>query len=149
MKNAERRRAPLLAKLGEVNRPLRVRPVRYMSREWWAVDAADTWAGMVMDLRRLGYEAVAVEDEVLVREASAMYEPELEGPLASGGFKPFPTIVPTINVRRESYLSSNAFSDEYEDYDSHYDDVDDEEEAEDSGDEAYSTKYSDEPESLD
>src|SRR5689334_8758996 len=127
MKNAERRRAPLVAKLGDIHRPLRVRPVRYMSREWWAVDAADTWPGMVMDLRRLGFEAVAVEDEVLVREGSSLYEPELEGPLAPGGFKPFPTIVPTIKVRPGSYLSDHGDLDEYEDYDGRYDEEDDEE----------------------
>ncbi len=126
MKNAERRRAPLLAKLGELNRPLRVRPVRYMSREWWAVDAADTWPGMVMDLRRLGFEAVAFEEEVLVRENSSMYEPQMEGPLAPTGLKPFPTIAPTIMIRREAYLSESADLDEYEDYDEHYDDMDDE-----------------------
>jgi hypothetical protein len=77
VKNTERKRAPLLANLGDFNRPLRVRPVRYMGREWWAIASEDTWPGMVMDLRRLGFEAVALEEEVLVRESTSVYEPQM------------------------------------------------------------------------
>jgi hypothetical protein len=102
MKKAERKRPPLLANLGDLNRPLRVRPVRAMGREWWAIDTEDTWPGMVMDLRRLGFESMAWEDEVLVREGSPIYEPHMEGPAAPGGLKPFPTIQPTIQIRKES-----------------------------------------------
>lgn len=148
MKNAEHRRAPLLANLGDIHRPLRVRLVRYMNREWWAVDSADTWPGMVMDLRRLGFESVAVEDEVLVREATSLYEPELAGPLAPGGFKPFPTIMPTIKVRSESYFSGHGDLDGYEDYDMRYDEdnyTDEEVDVED----AYSNKNEETVENLD
>ena len=102
MKNAERKRTSLVANLGDINRPLRVRPVRLMGREWWAVAAEDTWPGMVMDLRRLGFEAMAWEDEVLVREGTLAYDPQMEGPAAPGGLKPFPLINPTIQIRKES-----------------------------------------------
>jgi hypothetical protein len=102
MKKAERKRTSLLANLGDLNRPLRVRPVRAMGREWWAIDAEDTWPGMVTDLRRLGFESMAWEDEVLVREGAPIYEPHMEGPAAPGGLKPFPTIQSTIQIRKES-----------------------------------------------
>ncbi len=124
MKNTERKRAPLLANLGDFNRPLRVRPVRYMGREWWAIASEDTWPGMVMDLRRLGFEAVALEEEVLVRESASVYEPQMEGPGAPGGLKPFPTIHPTISILRESYWPRHLSLDE--DYHIDDDDVDDE-----------------------
>jgi hypothetical protein len=100
--NAERKRTSLVANLGDINRPLRVRPVRLMGREWWAVAAEDTWPGMVMDLRRLGFEAMAWEDEVLVREGTPAFDPQMEGPVAPGGLKPFPLINPTIQIRKES-----------------------------------------------
>jgi len=129
VKNAERKRAPLLANLGDFNRPLRVRPVRYMGREWWAVASEDTWPGMVMDLRRLGFEAVALEEEVLVREGTFAYEPQMEGPAAPSGLKPFPTIHPTISILRESYGAGYPSLDE--DYDIDNDNVDDDEDAED------------------
>jgi hypothetical protein len=116
VKKVESKRSTLLANLGDFSRPLRVRPVRYMSREWWAIDAEDTWPGMVMDLRRLGFESVALEDEVLVREDSAMYEPQMEGPFAPTGLKTFPVIHPTITVRKESYLTDYAYLDRYSDY---------------------------------
>ena len=103
MKKAEGKPASLLANLGDLNRPLRVRLVRYMGREWWAVDAEDTWPGMVMDLRRLGFESVAMEEEVLVREGAPNYELQMDGPNAQGGLKPFPTVHPTIQIRKESY----------------------------------------------
>lgn len=119
MKKAERKPPSLLANLGDLNRPLRVRPVRYLNREWWAVDPEDTWPGMVMDLRRLGFESVAIEDEVLVREGSPMYEPQMDGPAHLSGLKPFPLIHPTIQIRKKSYLT------DYEDLD-RYDDEDDE-----------------------
>jgi len=122
VKNAERKRAPLLANLGDFNRPLRVRPVRYMSREWWAIASEDTWPGMVMDLRRLGFEAVALEEEVLVREGTTAYEPQMEGPAAPSGLKPFPTINPTITFQRELYRPGYPSLDEY---DVENDDVDD------------------------
>jgi hypothetical protein len=123
MKKAERKRPLLLANLGDFNRPLRVRPVRVMGREWWAVDAEDTWPGMVTDLRRLGFESMAWEDEVLVREGAPIYEPQMEGPAAPGGLKPFPTIQPTIQVRKESQSLN------YDDL-SHLDDYDDDEDLE-------------------
>jgi len=118
MKKAERKRPLLLANLGDFNQPLRVRPVRVMGREWWAVDAEDTWPGMVTDLRRLGFESMAWEDEVLVREGAPIYEPQMEGPAAPGGLKPFPTIQPTIQIRKESQsLNYDALSylDDYDD----------------------------------
>ena len=123
MKKAERKRPLLLANLGDFNRPLRVRPVRVMGREWWAVDAEDTWPGMVTDLRRLGFESMAWEDEVLVREGAPIYEPQMEGPAAPGGLKPFPTIQPTIQIRKESQSLN------YDDL-SYLDDYDDDEDLE-------------------
>ncbi|HLJ36446.1 MAG TPA: hypothetical protein VKU38_22500 [Ktedonobacteraceae bacterium] len=123
MKKAEKKRASLVANLGDLNRPLRVRPVRVMGREWWAVDAEDTWPGMVMDLRRLGFESMAWEDEVLVREGAPAYEPQMEGPAAPQGLKPFPLIHPTIQIRKESYSTSFA--------DFSYLDTDDDEDMED------------------
>ena len=111
MKKAERKRASLLAVLGDLNRPLRVRPVRYMGREWWAVDTEDTWPGMVMDLRRLGFEAVAMGDEVLVREGAPAYETKMEGPAALSGLKPFPVLYPTIQIRKESFSTNSSDSD--------------------------------------
>ncbi|GER86886.1 hypothetical protein KDW_10480 [Dictyobacter vulcani] len=110
----------LIAVLDELrNRPLRVRPVRYMGREWWAIDAEDIWPGMVMDLRRLGFESVALEENVLVRESSPTPELQMEGPNALNGLKPFPTIHPTIQIRRESYLTDYSQLEElsYSDYD--------------------------------
>ena len=102
MKKAERKRTSLLASLSEINRPLRVRPVRFLGREWWAIDAEDTWPGMVMDLRRLGFESMAWGDEVLVREGTPAYEPQMEGPAAPTELKPFPLIQPTIQIRNEA-----------------------------------------------
>lgn len=117
MKKAERKRTSLLANLGDLNRSLRVRPVNVMGREWWAVDAEDTWPGMVMDLRRLGFESMAWENEVLVREGSLVYESHMDGPAVPGGLKPFPTIHPTIKIQRESYSfnHSDIYADEYGD----------------------------------
>ncbi len=80
MKKAEKKRVTFKATLGDLNRPLRVRPVNVEGRNWWAVDAEDTWPGMVMDLRRLGFESMAFGEEVLVREAMPAYEPQMEGP---------------------------------------------------------------------
>lgn len=110
----------LIAVLDELrNRPLRVRPVRYMGREWWAIDTDDIWPGMVMDLRRLGFESVALEENVLVRESSPTPELQMEGPNALNGLKPFPTIHPTIQIRRESYLTDYSYMEElsYSEYD--------------------------------
>jgi len=118
VKNAERKRTSLVANVGDINRPLRVRPVRVMGREWWAVAAEDTWPGMVMDLRRLGFEAMAWEDEVLVREGTPAYDPLMEGPAAPGGLKPFPLINPTIQIHKESHpttLADFRYLDEYDD----------------------------------
>ncbi len=129
MKNAERRRASLVANLGEINRPLRVRPVRVMGREWWAVAAEDTWPGMVMDLRRVGFESMAWEDEVLVREGSPAYEPQMEGPAAPVGLKPFPLIHPTIQIRKETYPTGYADLSYLDQYDED-EDVDEEDELE-------------------
>ncbi len=103
VKKAEKKRTPLLANLSELNRPLRVRPVRVLGREWWAIDADDTWPGMVMDLRRLGFESMAWGEEVLVREGGPATETQMEGPAALSGLKPFPTIQATIRIRREEY----------------------------------------------
>jgi hypothetical protein len=122
VKKAERKRESLLAILGDLNRPLRVRPVRYMGREWWAINDEDTWPGMVMDLRRLGFESVALEAEVLVREGAATAY-QAEGPAVPDGLKPFPAIHPTIQIRKESYMSE--YSDlTYVDDDEEYEDDD-------------------------
>ncbi len=110
VKKAEQKRASLLANVGDLNRPLRVRPVRSQGREWWAVDAEDTWPGMVMDLRRLGFESMAVGNEVLVREGAPAYEAHMDGPAAPGGLKPFPTINSTIRIRKD-YSYSTDYSD--------------------------------------
>lgn len=114
MKKAERKRDALMANLGDLNRPLRVRPVSVMGRDWWAVDAEDTWPGMVMDLRRLGFESMAWENEVLVREGSPAYEPQLEGPAGSEGLKPFPIVHPTIQIQRDPH-SDAGYPEVYED----------------------------------
>lgn len=117
MKKAERKRIPLLASLGDLNRPFRVRPVRVLGREWWAIDAEDIWPGLVMDLRRLGFESMAMGDEVLVRESAPAYEPQMDGPASPNGLRPFPTVNPTIRVRKESYstrYSDPAYFDEYD-----------------------------------
>lgn len=95
-----------MASLGDINQPLRVRLVRYMNREWWAIDSEDTWPGMVMDLRRLGFEAVASGTEVLVREQAPEYQPMLSGPMGSQGLTPFPTIQSRIRVRKETYAAN-------------------------------------------
>jgi len=42
-------------------------------------------------------------DEVLVRESTPAYEPQMDGPAAREGLKPFPTVQPTIRIRKESY----------------------------------------------
>ena len=85
MKKAEKKRVTFMANLGDLNRPLRVRPVNVEGRNWWAVDAEDTWPGMVMDLRRLGFESMAWGEEVLVREGMPAYEPQMDGPAAPEG----------------------------------------------------------------
>ncbi len=136
MKNAERKRTTLLATLDELNRPLRVRPVRLLGRDWWAIDSDDIWPGMVMDLRRLGFEATAWEEEVLVRESGPMLEPQMEGPAAETGLKPFPVFHPSIRIRKEVPL-------EQDDRIFRYLDEEDEDEDEDEDEEEL------EPESLD
>jgi hypothetical protein len=125
MKKAERKREPLVANVGDLNRPLRVRPVRVEGREWWAIDADDTWPGMVMDLRRLGFESMALGEEVLVRESSPAYEPQMDGPAIPSGLKPFPTINPTISVRKES-----SYFDRYSPYSDYLDENEDDEDLE-------------------
>ncbi len=110
MKKAEKQRVTFKANLGDLNRPLRVRPVNVEGRNWWAVDAEDTWPGMVMDLRRLGFESMAYGEEVLVREDSPAYEPQMEGPAAQGGLRSFPAISPRIQIRRE-LSSTDDFAD--------------------------------------
>src|SRR5438105_11991886 len=127
MKKAEKKRVTFMANLGDLNRPLRVRPVNVEGRNWWAVDAEDIWPGMVMDLRRLGFESMAWGDSVLVREGSPAYEPQMEGPAAPGGLKPFPTIHPTIRIRKELYSAN--FSDELEYLDESDDEGDEEDDA--------------------
>ncbi len=94
MKKAEQKRDTLVANLGDINRPLRVRAVR------------------------VGFESMAWEDEVLVREGAPAYEPQMEGPAAPTGLKPFPLIHPTIQIRKESYAtnySDLSYLDEYDD----------------------------------
>src|SRR5579859_7074979 len=132
-KKAERKRDALMANLGELNRPLRVRPVNVLGRDWWAVDAEDTWPGMVMDLRRLGFESMAWEDEVLVREGAPAYDPQMEGPAAPTGLKPFPLITPTIQIRKQSSPTNYAdfrYLDEYNDDEEELDEYDVDEEIE-------------------
>jgi hypothetical protein len=118
-KKAEKKRDALMANLGELNRPLRVRPVNVLGRDWWAVDAEDTWPGMVMDLRRLGFESMAWENEVLVREGSPAYEPQMEGPAGPESLKPFPVFHPTIQIQKNPFADS-GYVEEYEEdvYDS-------------------------------
>jgi hypothetical protein len=128
VKKAERKRTALLANLGDLNRPVRVRPVRAMGREWWAISAEDIWPGMVMDLRRLDFEAIAWGDEVLVREGDPVYDPQMEGPAAPGGLKPFPLIHQRIQIRKESSLRGY---DDYSYLDDGYNDDDDDYEEED------------------
>ena len=106
MKKAERKRDALMANLGDLNRPLRVRPVNVMGRDWWAVDAEDLWPGMVMDLRRLGFESMAWENEVLVREGAPAYETQMEGPAGPEGLKPFPVLHPTIQIQKDPYADA-------------------------------------------
>src|SRR6266699_6808918 len=121
VKKAERKHSSLLANLGDLNRRVRVRPVNVEGRDWWAVDPEDTWPGMVMDLRRLGFESMAWGEEVLVREGMPVYEPQMEGPAEpGGGLSPFPAIHPTIQIRRESYstdIPEVSYLDEYDDED--------------------------------
>jgi hypothetical protein len=102
-----------------------------MGREWWAIDAEDIWPGMVMDLRRLGFESVARGDEVLVREPTSSPEPLMDGPAIPEGLRPFPALHPTIQVRKDSYLSKYAHLSEYEDYNDDAEDVEDIENIED------------------
>jgi hypothetical protein len=130
MKKAERKRSSLLANLGDLNRPLRVRPVRFLGREWWAIDPEDTWPGMVMDLRRLGFESMAWENEVLVREGAPTYEPQMDGPVVPENLKPFPTIHSTIQIRKESYPTSYTDYSNLEYLDEYDEDEDVEEEVE-------------------
>ncbi len=147
VKKAERKRVSLLANLGDLNRPVRVRPVRLMRREWWAISPEDTWPGMVMDLRRLGFEAIAWKDEVLVRESSPAYDPQMEGPAAPAGLKPMPFIQQKIYVRKEPEPTSFdrfGYVDEYDEYED--EDLEDEYEAEDV-EEEYEDEF--EPEDLD
>lgn len=110
MNATERKRTPLVANLGDIHRSVRVRPVRYLGQEWWAIDEEDTWAGMVMDLRRLGFESTALGSEVFVREPSSVYEPMMEGPNAPTNLRPLPSIHPTIRIRREATFSLSDFA---------------------------------------
>jgi len=112
-KKADGKRDALMASLGDLNRPLRVRPVNVLGRDWWAVDADDTWPGMVMDLRRLGFESMAWENEVLVRESEPAYEPQMEGPAGPESLKPFPVFHPTIQIQKHSSTDARRM-DEYE-----------------------------------
>lgn len=118
-KKAEKKRVTFLANIGDYNRPLRVRPVNVEGRNWWAIDAEDTWPGMVMDLRRLGFESMAWGEEVLVRESISAYEPQMDGPAAPEGLKPFPTIQSRIQIRRDAF--SNYFDEEFMDEDEDFD----------------------------
>jgi len=118
MNKAAKKRTTLLATLGDLNRPLRVRPVSVMGQDWWAVDAEDTWPGMVMDLRRLGFESMAWGEEVLMREGSLAYDSQMSGPAELSGLRPFPLVQPTIKIRTESYSTNTpdlSYLDEYDD----------------------------------
>ena len=106
MNKAAKKRTTFLATLGDLNRPLRVRPVSVLGQDWWAVDAEDTWPGMVMDLRRLGFESMAWGEEVLVREGTPATESQMSGPAELSGLKPFPLVHPTIKIKKESYSTS-------------------------------------------
>lgn len=139
MKKAEKKRVTFMASLGELNRPLRVRPVNVEGRNWWAIDPDETWPGMVMDLRRLGFESMAHGEEVLVRESMSAYGPQMEGPAAQGGLQPFQSMPPRIHIWREFTVSddlppsySDAFSDPENliDYDEDMEDVEDDDEIE-------------------
>jgi hypothetical protein len=85
---------------------------------------------MVMDLRRLGFEASAWEDEVLVREGSPAYELQMEGPAGPEGLKPFPLIHSSIQIYKESSPSSLSAWDAVQDRDALYDDEEEEEDQE-------------------
>lgn len=137
MKKAEKKRVTFMANLGDLNRPFRVRPVNVMGRNWWAIDPEDTWPGMVMDLRRLGFEAMAWEDEVLVRESAPAYEPQMDGPAEPGGLKPFPTIHPTIKIRREPYSTGYPDLSFLDEYDEDEEDIGEEDEIEPGEDQQY------------
>jgi hypothetical protein len=118
MKKAEKKRVTFMASLGEINRPLRVRPVNVEGRNWWAIDPDQVWPGMVMDLRRLGFESMAYGEEVLVRESMSAYEPQMEGPNAQGWLRPFPASHPRIHIWREFTVSDDlppSYSDAYSD----------------------------------
>src|SRR5207244_9844986 len=117
VKKAERKHSSLLANLGDLNRPVRVRPVNVEGQDWWAVDAEDTWPGMVMDLRRLGFESMAWGEEVLVREGSLAYESQMSGPAELSGLRPFPLVQPTIQIRKESYSTNVPDLNYLEEYD--------------------------------
>lgn len=121
MKKAERKRDALKANLGDLNRPLRVRPVNVMGRDWWAIDAEDLWPGMVMDLRRLGFESMAWENEVLVREGAPTYEPQMEGPAGPEELKPFPLLHPSIQIQKDPYADAGYLG-EYEEEEDREDD---------------------------
>lgn len=127
IKKAERKHATLLASLGDLNRPLRVRPVNVMGHDWWAIDPEDTWAGIVMDLRRLGFESIAWGEEVLVREGLQAYDPQMGDLAESGGLKPFPIIQPTIKIQREPYSTSPPEVDYLDEYDDEEEDVEEDE----------------------
>ena len=131
MKKAERKQTALMANLGDFNRPLHVRPVRYLGQEWWSISSEDIWPGIVMDLRRLGFEAVAMNDEVLVREDfSSSEELQMDDLNAANGLKPFPVIHPTIRVYKESTLPEYAYFGQRESDGYDEDGYDDEEEDE-------------------
>ncbi len=123
MKKAERKRDALKASLGDLNRPLRVRPVNVMGRDWWAIDADDLWPGMVMDLRRLGFESMAWENEVLVREGAPAYEPQMEGPAGTEGLRPFPLVHPTIQIQKDPYADAGYLGEYEEEEDSEDDEL--------------------------
>jgi hypothetical protein len=127
IKKAERKRATLLANLGDLNRPLRVRPVNVMGHDWWAIDPEDIWPGIVMDLRRLGFESIAWGEEVLVREGLQAYDPQMGDPAEPGGLRPFPIIQPTIKIQREPSSTSLPEVDYLDEYDDDEKDVEEDE----------------------
>ena len=61
-----------------------------------------------MDLRRLGFESMAWEDTVLVRESDPTFEPQMDGPVTPGNLTAFSAIRPTIRIRKESYSTNDV-----------------------------------------
>ncbi|GAC1362003.1 MAG: hypothetical protein NVSMB44_16660 [Ktedonobacteraceae bacterium] len=57
-----------------------------------------------------------------MREGSPLYEQRMDGPAELSGLKPFPLIQPTIQIRKESYLTDYEDLDRYNEEDEDEDD---------------------------